>query len=45
MAACNTSSEEKNVEQTGKLKRKKLFDFWGITSEAYMAKLCYGWEI
>ena len=45
MAACNIASEETNVEQTGKLKKKKVFDFWGIKSEAYMVKLCYGLEI
>ena len=42
MAASNTSSEETNVQQTGKLKNKKLLDSWGINSRAYVLKLCYG---
>ena len=42
MAARNTSSEEKNVEQTGKLKNKELFDFCGVNSGANVVKLCYG---
>ena len=45
MAACNTSSEETNVQQNGKLKNKKLFYFAGVNSGAYVVKLCYGLEI
>lgn len=45
MATSNMSSEEKNVEQTGKLKNKKCLDFGGISSGAYVVKLCYGLDI
>ena len=43
MAACNTSSEETNVEQTGKLKKKAL-GFWALTLELTWLNCVMAWR-